>query len=132
MNKSITKTLIKGTFLVLVFSLFLRIDYKTFFNYLIFLSIFYLFLFLYIFFKLGFKYNINADCIEIIYPLKLKTLKIKYNLITDIFYNSGFLQKRFNLYTIYIINKRKNIMIKDINDPDRIIEKINYYKNLKL
>lgn len=81
--------------------------------------------------KLSIKYNINPEEIEIVYPLKLKILKIKYNFITDIFYTSGFLQKKFNLYTVYIINKRKNIMIKDINNPEEIIQKINYYKNLK-
>ena len=49
---------------------------------------------------------------------------IKYENITDFFSNDGFLQRKFNLISIYIITKHKNYLLKDLPNGQKIFENI--------
>ncbi len=122
--KSIEKTLLKITILVVIFSIFLEISYKTLINYLIFLGIIYLIIILYILFKMSYKVEIYDDHVFI------KNLFTSHNVVysnfADFFITEGYLQRKFNLHSIYIITKTKNYLLKDLPDAERI------YNNIKI
>ncbi len=120
--KSIEKTLIKITILVAIFSAFLEISYKTILNYFIFLGIVYFMGLLYILFKMSYKIEIYDTHINI--KNFFRSYKIPYKNFSDFFITSGYLQKKFNLYSIYIITRRKNFLIKDIPQAEKIYNKI--------
>ncbi len=118
-----SKTIIKGTIIIAVFSIFLKINPHTIFNYLIFLIIAYFSLFLYILWKRSYTYTIAEDKIIIRSPLKRKT--VKYSEISDEFISSGFLAKRFNCGSIYLISNRNSVYIlRDIENPEKIENEI--------
>ncbi|WP_084273234.1 PH domain-containing protein [Picrophilus oshimae] len=118
----IEKTLIKITILVLIFSLFLEISYKNILNYLIFLGIVYLSAAFYLLYKMSVKVDLNDDFLYI--RNFFRSRQIKYKNIDEIFTNSGFLQRRFGLMSIYIITRSGNYLIKDIPDSERIFKEI--------
>ncbi len=120
--KSIEKTLIKITILVIIFSVFLEINYHNFVNYLIFLVFVYIIGFLYILYKTTLKVEIYDDFINIKTLFSLRT--IKYSNIMDFFSNVGYLQKKFGLISIYIITKNKNYVLKDMPDGKKILSDI--------
>jgi len=120
--RTIEKTLIKITILTLIFSLFLEIRYKNIVSYIIFLGIIYVIGFLYISYKISYKVCVNYDYLLI--KNFFSSHKIKYENITDLFLNEGFLQRKFNLNSIYIITKHKNYLLKDLPDGQKIFDDI--------
>ncbi len=120
--KSIEKTLIKITILILIFSVFLEIDYRNLLSYFIFLGVFYLFGFLYIFYKMSYKVSTDDQFIYI--KTLFSTHQINYNTIKDFFSNEGYLQRKFNLMSIYIITYHKNYLLKDLPDAEKIYRDI--------
>lgn len=119
----VSKTIIKGTIIIAIFSIFLKINSHTIFDYLIFLAIAYFSIFLYILWKRSYTYEIMDDKIVIKSPLKQKI--IKYSEISDEFISSGFLAKRFNCGSIYLIlNKNTVSIIKDVENPEKIEDEI--------
>jgi membrane protein YdbS with pleckstrin-like domain len=109
--KSIEKTLIKITILVAILSVFMRID-GNIINYLIFLAIVYIFAFIYILFKMSYKIEVYDNYIYIKNFIASHT--IRYKNIKDLFITEGYLQRKFNLHSIYIITNGKNYLIKDL------------------
>jgi hypothetical protein len=119
----VSKTIIKGTIVIAIFSLFLKINSHTIFNYLIFLSIAYFSLLLYMFWKRSHIYEITDNEILIKSPLNKKI--INYSEIDDEFVSSGFLARRFNCGSIYIISKKRNVnIIRDVENPENIENEI--------
>ncbi|GGM67735.1 hypothetical protein GCM10007108_02210 [Thermogymnomonas acidicola] len=114
------KTLIKGTILVAIFSIFLDISRRTFISYLEFLGVTYLLLAIYIWWKTTVRVIINSDQVEV--KSFLSTKRFRISDIQDLFYNQGILQRKFDLISIYVITKRGNILIKDLRDGRHVYE----------
>lgn len=120
--KGIEKTLIKITILVVIFSVFLRLNSKTIFNYLIFLGVIYLISILYILFKMSYRVEVYDDHLYIKNFFASHT--IKYGNIKDFFITEGYLQRKFGLHSIYIITRAKNYLLKDLPDAEKIHDDI--------
>lgn len=105
------KTTIKATILIALFSVFLEISPKNFINYLIFLLISYLLVILYLLWKRNYKFTITDSEIEVKNFLLYHTILTKN--VSEAFVSQGYLQKKFNLESIYIISRGRNILIKD-------------------
>lgn len=126
----VSKTIIKGTIIIAIFSIFLNINSHTVFDYLIFLAIEYFSIFLYILWKRSYTYEIMEDKIVIKSPFGQKI--IKYSEISDEFISSGFLAKRFNCGSIYLIlNKNTACIIKDVENPEKIEDEIRMHMSNK-
>ncbi|MHB8359206.1 MAG: hypothetical protein ACYDCP_06890 [Thermoplasmataceae archaeon] len=122
MNKAIKKTIVKGTILLMAFSLFLEIRPGKIIDYLIFVFVYYLLLIIYIALKSSYRFSISQDGLHA--DLKFRRINLKYEGIIDVFENSGFLQRKFNLSTVYVIHKGGNIVIKDVENGKEIEQKI--------
>ncbi|MGC9153102.1 MAG: PH domain-containing protein [Vulcanisaeta sp.] len=113
----IKKTLIKGTILLAVITPFLEITPSRIINYAIFVVIWYVLLIIYILWKRYHEYCIHEGNIIIKNPLSTK--KINKSQISDCFISQGFLARRFNCGSIYVITtQRKVYMLRDIPRPD--------------
>jgi membrane protein YdbS with pleckstrin-like domain len=120
------KTLIKGSILIGVFSIFLNINPKTLFNFLIFLLMAFLMLIMYALWKKAYLYEISEDGIIIKSPYSKKL--IKYNIIDDYFVSSGLLARKFNVGSIYIILKSGKVeIIRDVKFPENVEAEIRKY-----
>ncbi|MQL54359.1 PH domain-containing protein [Acidianus ambivalens] len=120
------KTIIKGSILIGVFSIFLNINPKTLFNFLIFLLIAFLMLIMYALWKKAYLYEISEDGIIIKSPYSKKL--IKYNVIDDYFISSGLLARKFNVGSIYIILKSGKVeIIRDVKFPENVEAEIRKY-----
>jgi hypothetical protein len=122
MNKKSKKTLLKGTFLLLIMTPFLEINYADLLNFFIFLLISYIFLFFYIYYKS--KQSILMMENDLLITAPLKRISIKYSDILRTFNRSGFLQRKFNLETIYIITRKINYAIRDIDSNAKLFDSI--------
>ena len=113
------KTIVKGTVLIFAFSLFL--DFYKIFAFLAFLAIVYAMLFLYIAWKKSHVYEFRDE--EILIKTPFSTKRILYSQIDDAFISVGFLAKRFNCGSIYLILKDRRVeIIKDIPNPEHAFE----------
>lgn len=120
------KTIIKGSILIGVFSVFLNINPKTLFNFLIFLLMAFLMLIMYALWKKAYLYEISEDGIIIKSPYSKKL--IKYNIIDDYFVSSGLLARKFNVGSIYIILKSGKVeIIRDVKFPENVEAEIRKY-----
>ncbi|MFP3164113.1 MAG: PH domain-containing protein [Acidianus hospitalis] len=120
------KTIIKGSILIGVFSIFLNINPKTLFNFLIFLLMAFLMLIMYALWKKAYLYEISEDGIIIKSPYSKKL--IKYNIIDDYFVSSGLLARKFNVGSIYIILKSGKVeIIRDVKFPENVEAEIRKY-----
>lgn len=120
------KTIIKGSILIGVFSIFLNINPKTLFNFLIFLLMAFLMLIMYALWKKAYLYEISEDGIIIKSPYSKKL--IKYNVIDDYFVSSGLLARKFNVGSIYIILKSGKVeIIRDVKFPENVEAEIRKY-----
>jgi len=120
------KTIIKGSILIGVFSVFLNINPKTLFNFLIFLLMAFLMLIMYALWKKAYLYEISEDGIIIKSPYSKKL--IKYNIIDDYFLASGLLARKFNVGSIYIILKSGKVeIIRDVKFPENVEAEIRKY-----
>ena len=120
--KAMEKTLIKITILVVIFSVFLRINNKTIYNYLLFLGVVYLISMLYILYKMSYHVEIYDDHLYIKNFFSSHT--IKYQNIKDFFITEGYLQRKFGLHSIYIITRTKNYLLKDMPDAEKLHDDI--------
>ncbi|ARD84566.1 PH domain-containing protein [Ferroplasma acidiphilum] len=125
--RGMEKTLIKITILVVIFSVFLRINNKTILNYLIFLGVVYLVSILYILYKMSYKVEIYEDHLYI--KNFFASHIVKYQNIKDFFITEGYLQRKFGLHSIYIITKTKNYLLKDLPDAEKIHDDIQIQLN---
>ncbi|BFH73029.1 PH domain-containing protein [Sulfurisphaera javensis] len=115
----ISKTIVKGTIIIFIFSLFL--DISRLISFLIFLGIVFTTLFLYAFWKRIHTYIFDENGIIIQTPFSRKF--ISYSIIDDAFISVGFLAKRFHCGSVYLILKTKKVeIIRDIPNPDEIFE----------
>lgn len=113
----IMKTLIKGTIVLVIFSLFLDIVPSKIINYVIFVILWYILLGAYILWKRTHKYCINEN--HIIIRELIKVRSIKTSEIIDCFISQGILAKRFNCGSIYLVLKgNRVIIIRDIPQPN--------------
>jgi membrane protein YdbS with pleckstrin-like domain len=120
------KTIIKGSILIGVFSIFLNINPKTLSNFLIFLLMAFLMLIMYALWKKAYLYEISEDGIIIKSPYSKKL--IKYNIIDDYFVSSGLLARKFNVGSIYIILKSGKVeIIRDVKFPENVEAEIRKY-----
>ncbi len=116
--KGIEKTLLKITILVVIFSVFLELNTKDILNYFIFLGVVYAISSLYILFKMSYRVEVYDDHVFIKNFFASHT--IKYQNITDFFITEGYLQRKFDLHSIYIITKTKNYLLKDLPEAEKI------------
>ncbi len=128
MFKATLKTLTKATILLAIFSLFLEINEKKIFDYLIFVLLWYILLYFYIIWKNSYKYELGDDVLIVKNPLR--TFKSPYSEIIQCFCNEGLLQKRFGLWTVYIISRRGNVLIKDVQNGQELVKEIEERANL--
>lgn len=122
MSRKSIKTLIKGTILLAVISLFLEINYADFLNYLIFIAVSYLMLLVYVFYKSRLGWRVSEEALQIISPFRITATR--YTDIIRVFSHSGYLQRRFSLETIYIITRRGNLAIRDIETGSNVLDEI--------
>ncbi|MCL5665816.1 MAG: hypothetical protein M1315_03145 [Candidatus Thermoplasmatota archaeon] len=121
------KTLLKGTVVILVFSAFLEISSKTLLNYFIFLAVFYAMLLFYIQYKRTTRFILLNDSMEIRTYFGKKA--IKYSNIVKVFSNSGMLQRKFGLFSIYVIAKGRNYLLRDLPENSSFLSDL--ARNLK-
>jgi len=105
LKSNVTKTVVKGTIGIGVFSLFLEVSPSNFVNYLVFLGISYLILAVYILFKKSTIYTIGNGGIHIQRPFR-RDIGILYENIQGLSYAQGMLARRFDCGTVYIELKR--------------------------
>lgn len=129
MNKKSIKTLLKGTILIMIISLFLEINYADILNYLVFLLISYLILIGYIYYKTKQSFEIGEDGVSISVPFRKG--KVRYSEIIRVFSHSGYLQRKFALETVFIITRRGNYVIKDLEIPNHVVSDIEEKIDLK-
>lgn len=129
MNKSTIKTLLKGTIVLVLFSLLLEINLANLENYAIFVLIWYVILFLYVYSKESIRFEIGKESLVLKGFMGTKT--ILFGEIDLVFFKSGFLQKLFNLGSVYIISKRTSIVIRDKLDYEQLTQKINEIRHSK-
>lgn len=118
----ISKTIVKGTFLILIFSIFLNVSKIE--NFIEFLLISFSLLLSYSLLKYLNYYEIGETYI-VVHNL-LSTKRIEYSEIEDGFLSQGLLARKFNCGSIYIILKGgKGVeILKDIPEPEKIEEVI--------
>jgi hypothetical protein len=118
----ISKTIVKGTFLILIFSIFLNVSEIE--NFIAFLLISFSLLLSYSSLKYLNYYEIEETYI-VVHNL-LSTKRIEYSEIEDGFLSQGLLARKFNCGSIYIVLKGgKGVKIlKDIPEPEKIEEVI--------
>ena len=115
----VEKTVVKGTILILAFSLFL--DFYKVLAFLEFLGISFTMLLLYAAWKRAITYEFGDEGIKISYPFRKKV--IPYSLIDDAFVSAGFLARRFRCGSIYVITKDRRVeVIRDIPNPQEAFE----------
>lgn len=115
----VEKTVVKGTILILAFSLFL--DFYKVLAFLEFLGISFALLLLYTAWKRAITYEFGDDGIKISSPFRKKV--IPYSSIDDAFVSAGFLARRFRCGSIYIVTKDRRVeLIRDIPNPQEAFE----------
>ncbi|ARM75428.1 PH domain-containing protein [Acidianus manzaensis] len=120
-KSTIKKTILKGAILILIFSIFLEVSKVI--DFLIFLGLSFSLLLAYALYKKIYTYEIDDNNIKIKSPFEKKI--IPYNSIEDYFTSVGFLAKKFNCGSIYLILKNNKVeILKDIPNPEKIEEEI--------
>ncbi len=123
MNKNgILKTTIKSVIALLAFSAVLEINSKNLNNYLIFVGVWMLLTVLYELYKYSTRYLLREDGVEIVSPLRKKF--ISYSSINDAFLTTGFLQKRFHLSSVYMIQGKVAIAMRDLVHGESVLNQI--------
>ena len=134
LKPNVTKTLVKGTIGLAVFSLFLELNSSNFVNYLIFLGISYVVLFVYMLFKRSSVYMIDSSGIQIRRPFR-SDIDVPFENVQGVSYAQGVLAKRFSCGTVYIeLKKGKGthralgggpaIALRDVPQPVEVVNEI--------
>lgn len=105
MKSNVTKTFVKGTIALAIFSLFLEVSLSNFVNYLVFLGVSYVILLVYMVFKRSTVYRIDDSGISVQRPFRMK-IDVTYENVLGLSYVQGMLAKRFGCGTVYIELKR--------------------------
>lgn len=121
-KKPIIKTTIKSIIALLVFSLVLEINSKNFDNYLIFVASWLFVTFIYEASKYSVIISINENGVEI--KGFFKHNFINFKTIKDVFLTSGILQKRFNLYSVYLVQEKRTIPLRDLTNGVQVLNQI--------
>ena len=117
----IKKTIIKGTIILAIFSLFLEITPSKIINYIIFVMLWYAVLGVYIFWKRMHEYCIESNSITIRGFMGIKNVDLEQ--IIDCFMSQGILARHFNCGSIYLVlRNRKVIIMRDIPQPNTYYE----------
>ena len=134
LKSNVTKSLIKGTFAIAVLSVFLRINYRTFPSYLLFLGFAYAFIGVYMYNKEYTTYTLGDAGISIRKRFG-KEIDIPYANIQGLAYSQGMLARRFKCGTVYVELKRGKgshrspeglgvVILKDVPDPTGLIKEL--------
>ena len=126
----VSKTLVKGTIVLAVFSLFLQINARNLPNFLYFVVLYYLFLASYMFQKHANTYTLTQEKIEM-KSLFRAPRAVDYADVESVSISQGFFAKRFNCGTLFLnlrhTGGRVRIMgggsaeaLKDVSDPIRL------------
>jgi len=105
LKPNVSKTLVKGTIGIAVFSLFLEVGPSNFVNYLIFLGISYAVLLVYMVSKRSAVYHIDENGISVKRPLR-KDINVPFDNIQALSLSQGILARRFGCGSVYIELKR--------------------------
>ena len=105
LRPNVTKTLLKGTIGLAVFSVFLEVNASNFVNYLIFLAASYAMLLVYMLYKRSAVYRVGDNGIRVRGPFG-KDIEVAYENVQGLSYSQGMLAKRFGCGTVYIELKR--------------------------
>lgn len=105
LKSNVTKSIVKGTIGLAVFSLFLEVSPSNFVNYLIFLGISYAILLVYVLFKRSAVYRVDESGISVERPFRAK-ISVTYENVQGLSYAQGMLAKRFGCGTVYIELKK--------------------------
>jgi len=105
LRPNVSKTLLKGTIGLAVFSLFLDVGPANFANYLIFLALSYAILLAYMFLKRSSVYRIDGNGISVRRPFS-RDFHVSYDNVQGLSYAQGVLAKRFGCGSVYIELKR--------------------------
>jgi hypothetical protein len=130
----VSKSFLKATFLVAVFSVFLELGPGKIVQYLIFLVLYYAFVCFYAFSKWSTLQIIGEGGI-VVKPLLRAERVTRYSDILDLSYAQGRLAKKFNCGTVFILlkvpgGKAKLFgggsaeLLRDVRDPEKVIEEI--------
>jgi len=101
LKSNVSKTLVKGTIGIAVFSLFLEVGPSNFVNYLIFLCISYAIVLVYMLSKRSTVYHIGGEGISVRRPFR-KDIDVPFDHIQGLSYAQGMLAKRFGCGSVYI------------------------------
>ncbi|ADN50762.1 PH domain-containing protein [Vulcanisaeta distributa] len=117
----VRKTVIKGTIVLAIFSLFLEITPSRIINYIIFVILWYVLLSIYILWKQRHEYCIEDKLITIRGLTGVRTVDLRQ--VVDCFISQGILAKHFNCGSIYLVLQNgKVIIIRDIPQPNTYYE----------
>lgn len=105
LKANVTKTFVKGTIGLGVFSLFLEVSPANLLNYLIFLGISYAILLVYMLSKRSAVYLVDDHGISVRRPFR-RDVVVPYENIQGLSYAQGVLAKRFRCGTVYVELKR--------------------------
>lgn len=101
LRSNVTKTFLKGTIGLAIFSLFLEVGPSNFVKYLVFLGISYAILLVYMLLKKSTVYRIDDSGISIERPFR-REIRVTYENIQGLSYAQGMLAKRFGCGTVYV------------------------------
>ena len=134
LKSNTTKSLVKGTIGLAIFSLFLEVSPSNFVNYLVFLGISYAILLVYTLFKGSAVYRVDDSGISVERPFRPR-IHVTYESVQGLSYAQGMLAKRFGCGTVYIELKRGKgthrtmeggavLGLRDVPRPGELYERI--------
>ncbi len=119
---TVKKTIVKGTIVVAIFSLFMKITPSNISSYLIFLVIWYSFLALYMLWKKSYKYQFNGN--SVIFKSPLKSFTVSLENVDNLFVSQGPLAKRFHCGSVYLVLGKDVKRIWDVSFPQEMEQEI--------
>ena len=134
LRPQVTKTFLKATVALAVFSLFLELGPSKILNYLIFAAIYYLMVSLYALSKYRTSYELGDSAI-VVSPWLRTRRSIELSSILEVSVAQGFLATRFHCGSVFLLLKegkgRMTVMgggtgdvLKDVHDPNGVAEEI--------
>lgn len=133
LRPAVTKSLVKGTIAIALFSIFLQVTPSNLMKYFLFLSLYYAFVGCYMYTKHATAYTIDDEGITV-KGLLHRTRLVPYSDITDLSIAQGFLARRFRCGTVYVETKGKGSVrtlggasaeaLRDVRDPAAVIDEI--------
>ncbi len=123
MNKTgMFKTTIKSFITLLLFSLVLEINERNIYNYLIFVASWMIMTFIYEIIKYSTKIEITTNGIS--FTGLFKHSFVNFKTVKDAFLTKGILQARFKLSSVYLVQEKRTIPLRDLKDGPEVLNKI--------